>query len=443
MTCQPAIDDTHDPARQSWVESANDPATDFPIQNLPLGVFVRRATADPIPRIGVAIGDRVLDLRGLTDAGLLAGLATTVLDALRTWTLNAYMGCAPEDRAALRRALSALLDAGGAARRKLVSPYFTPLVDVEPQLPAVIGDYSDFYASIFHATNVGGMFRPDNPLLPNYKFVPIGYHGRSSSIVPNGAPIRRPSGQTKAEGAAVPVFAPTARLDYELEVGLFTGPGNVLGSPVTMASAERHMVGLCLVNDWSARDVQQWEYQPLGPFLAKSFATTLSPWVVTLEALAPFRVPAFPRPEGDPAPLPHLDSSVNRRAGGFDLTLEVFLSSRRMRDAGYPAVRLSRSNLSSMYWTFAQLLAHHTSNGCNLRPGDLLASGTVSGPTEDSRGCMLELAWRGTNPVALPTGEQRRFLEDGDEVVMRGWCAREGFRRIGFGECRGTITPAA
>lgn len=442
MTWPPAIDDTHDPARESWVESANDPATDFPIQNLPLGVFVRRASADPIPRIGVAIGDRVLDLRGLTDAGLLADLAPTMLDALRAWTLNAYMGSAPEDRSALRRTLSALLDASAAARRKLVSPYLTPLAAIEPQLPAVIGDYSDFYASIFHATNVGSMFRPDNPLLPNYKFVPIGYHGRSSSIVPTGTPVRRPSGQAKAEGAAVPAFAPTARLDYEMEVGLFTGPGNVLGSSVTMASAERHMVGLCLVNDWSARDVQQWEYQPLGPFLAKSFATTLSPWVVTLEALAPFRVPAFLRPEGDPAPLPHLDSPVNRVAGGFDLTLEVFLSSRRMRESGCPAVRLSRSNLSSMYWTFAQLLTHHTSNGCNLRPGDLLASGTVSGPTEDSRGCLLELTWRGTIPVALPTGEQRRFLEDGDEVVMRGWCAREGFRRIGCGECRGMVVPA-
>jgi fumarylacetoacetase len=443
MTWQPAIDDTHDPARESWVESANDAATDFPIQNLPLGIFVRRTGSDSVPRIGVAIGDRVLDVRGAVEAGLLSGLRRSTVEALHSWTLNAYMGLTPEERASVRRAIGTFLDAANAAQRRQGFAYLAPLVDVELLVPSAVGDYTDFYASVFHATNVGSMFRPDNPLLPNYKFVPIGYHGRSSSIVPSGTPVRRPCGQTRADGADVPSFAPSARLDYELEVGIYVGPGNPLGSPVSVATAERHIAGLCLVNDWSARDVQQWEYQPLGPFLAKNFATTVSPWLVTLEALAPFRVPAFERPEGDPAPLPHLDSPANRASGGFDVTLEVLLASRRMREAGCPAARLSRSNLSVMYWTFAQMLAHHASNGCNLRAGDLLASGTVSGPSEDSRGCLLELTWRGQNPVSLPTGETRKFLEDGDEVSMRGWCSREGFRRIGFGECRGTVTPAA
>ncbi len=442
MTWQPAIDDTHDPARESWVESANDAATDFPIQNLPLGVFARRAGPDLVPRIGAAIGDRVLDVRAVSEAGLLGGLPPAALDALRSWTLNAYMALTPEARLAIRRTLGAFLDAARSPHRRQGLAYLVPMVDVEMLVPCAIGDYTDFYASIFHATNVGSMFRPDHPLLPNYKFVPIGYHGRASSIVPSGTPVRRPHGQTRAEGAARPNFGPTARLDYELEVGLFTGPGNALATPISMDAAERHMAGLCLVNDWSARDVQAWEYQPLGPFLAKNFATTISPWLVTLDALAPFRTAAFERPEGDPAPLPYLDSPVNRASGGFDLTLEVLLTSRRMREAGCPAARVSRSSLSAIYWTFAQMLAHHTSNGCNLRAGDLLASGTVSGPTEDSRGCLLELTWRGANPATLPTGETRKFLEDGDEVQMRGWCSREGFRRIGFGECRGTVVPA-
>lgn len=438
----PLIDDTHDPAHESWLESANDPATDFPIQNLPLGVFLCRAPADPVPRVGTAIGDRVLDLRQAVEGGLLPALAGATIEALRGWTLNPWMALQPEERTALRRALSGLLGTEGAARRRLVAPCLHSLDGVEMLVPAAIGDYTDFYASIFHATNVGSMFRPENPLLPNYKFVPVGYHGRSSSIVASGTSVRRPRGQAKAEGAAGPTFGPTTRLDYELEVGLFVGPGNSRGEPISAASAEEHMAGLCLVNDWSARDVQQWEYQPLGPFLAKNFATTVSPWVVTLDALAPFRAPAPRRPEGDPPPLAHLDSPSNRAGGAFDVTLEVLLASAAMREAGRPAVRLSRGRLSSMYWTFAQMVAHHTSNGCNLRPGDLLASGTVSGPAEDSRGCLLELTWRGTRPIALPTGEERRFLEDGDEVVMRGWCSRDGFRRIGFGECRGTICGA-
>jgi fumarylacetoacetase len=302
-----------------------------------------------------------------------------------------------------------------------------------------VGDYTDFYASIHHATNVGSMFRPDNPLLPNYKWVPIGYHGRASSLVPSGTPITRPSGQTREGTAESPSFGPSRRLDYELEVGAYIGTGNVLGTSIPVSDAESHVAGLCLVNDWSARDIQTWEYQPLGPFLAKSFATTVSPWIVTLDALEPFRAPAFPRAPGDPPPLPHLHDPHNEQTGGFDITLEVLISTRRMRDSGLPPVQVSRGSFTSMYWTVAQLVAHHASNGCNLRPGDLLASGTVSGATKESRGCLLERTWRGTEPLELPSGEQRRFLEDGDEVVMRGWCERPGARRIGFGEARGRV----
>jgi fumarylacetoacetase len=283
------------------------------------------------------------------------------------------------------------------------------------------------------------MFRPDNPLLPNYKWVPIGYHGRASSLVPSGTPVVRPQGQIRDDASAPPSFGLTQRLDYELEVGAFIGTGNAMGQTIPLERAESHVAGLCLVNDWSARDIQSWEYQPLGPFLAKNFATTVSPWIVTLDALAPFRVPALIRAEGDPAPLPHLRSEQNAREGGIDITLEVLLSSRRMRDAELPPMRVSLGDFTSMYWTLAQLVTHHASNGCNLRAGDLLASGTVSGATKESRGCLLERTWKGTEPLVLPTGEQRRFLDDGDEVIMRGWCERAGFRRIGFGEARGTV----
>jgi fumarylacetoacetase len=314
-------------------------------------------------------------------------------------------------------------------------------VDVEMVLPAVIGDYTDFYASIFHATNVGSLFRPDNPLLPNYKYIPIGYHGRASSLVTSGAPVRRPSGQTR-EGTAEPVFGPAKALDYELEVGFFVSAGNTLGEPILIREAENHLFGICLVNDWSARDIQSWEYQPLGPFLAKSFTTSLSPWVVTMEALAPFRIPAFARATGDPPPLPYLGDPADQESGGLGMQLEVFLSSARMREAGTPPLRVSNSNFRDMYWTMAQMLTHHASNGCNLRPGDLLASGTVSGPEKDARGCLLELTSRGKEPITLPTGEQRKFLEDGDEVTLRGFCQREGFRRIGLGTCSGVVMPA-
>jgi len=436
-----ALDETHDPALRSWIESANDPSTDFPVQNLPFGVFRRRETHDS-PRIGVAIGDMVLDATGCVDAGLFDPLSTSVVEALDSLTLNRVMALDRDDRRALRKRLSEALrlEPGGTGNpRHMVGAFLMPMAEVELLLPVAIGDYSDFYASLFHATNVGRLFRPENPLLPNYKHVPVGYHGRASSIVVSGAPVARPSGQTRSGGTAGPVFGPSLQLDYELEVGILIGPGSQLGQPIPIDCAEQHVFGLCLVNDWSARDIQQWEYQPLGPFLSKSFATSVSPWVVTLEALAPFRAAAFSRLEGDPEPLPYLQSAADRQAGGFAVTLEVWLSSRRMRDERRDAVRLSRGSFTSMYWTPAQIVTHQASNGCNLRTGDLLASGTVSGPGADERGSLLELTWRGSDPKSLPTGEQRRFLEDGDEVILRGYCEREGFRRIGFGECRGTI----
>jgi fumarylacetoacetase len=433
------IDGTHDAALRSWVEPANDPAGDFPVQNLPLGVF-RRGRAQPA-RIGCAIGDRVLDLGACADRGLMRGLPSDVEDACRTSRLNALMALEPRMRATLRHRLSHLLRAEGGfvTARNDAAHVLLPQSEAEMLLPATVGDYTDFYASIFHATNVGRMLRPDNPLLPNYRWVPIAYHGRASSLVVSGTAVGRPSGQTEPSGGGAPAYGPTRSLDYELEVGAFLGPGNALGRPIPISEAEDHVFGLCLVNDWSARDVQKWEYQPLGPFLAKSFATSVSPWVMTTEALAPYRVPALRRPEGDPAPLHHLTSAEDAALGGVDLRLEVQLSSRRMRERGLAPAVLSRSNLRDLYWTLAQMVAHHTSNGCNLRPGDLIASGTVSGPGKDQRGCLLELTWRGTEPLTLPSGETRRFLEDGDEVVFRGHCEREGFVRIGFGECRGVV----
>ncbi len=418
---------------RSWVESANDPAGDFPLENLPLGVFRR----DRQVQIGVAIGDRVLDLRACARVGLLEGLAAATVDACQRDSLNALMALGRAHWHALRERLTELLaDEQHAA---MVDPLLAPAHEAEMLLPAAIGDYTDFYASVYHATNVGRLFRPDHPLLPNYKWVPIGYHGRASSIVASGAPIRRPCGQSKEAAEEAPRFGPSRSLDYELEVGLFIGPGNRLGEPIAMEAAEEQIFGLCLVNDWSARDVQAWEYQPLGPFLAKSFATTISPWIVTMEALGPFRAPAFARPEGDPQPLPYLSAPGSGERGGLDVTLEVWLSSRRMRAEGTPPVRVSHGNLRDLYWTPAQLVTHHASNGCNLRPGDLLATGTVSGATRDAAGCLLEITRRGADPLALPGGEMRRFLEDGDEVTLRGFCEREGAARIGFGECRGRV----
>jgi fumarylacetoacetase len=310
-------------------------------------------------------------------------------------------------------------------------------------VPFRIGDYTDFYASIHHATNVGRLFRPDTPLLPNYKWVPIGYHGRASSIVVSGTEIRRPSGQTKTPDMAAPAFGPATMLDYELEVGFFVGQGNVLSQPIPLDDAEQHIFGLCLLNDWSARNIQSWEYQPLGPFLAKNFATTLSPWVVTLDALDPYRAPAMARAEGDPAPLPYLHSQRDQQCGGFDITLEVSLLTAKMRSKHKPPTRISRGNMKDLYWTPAQMLTHHASNGCNLQPGDLLATGTVSGSTRDSVGSLLERTRRGAEPLELPNGETRKFLDDGDEVILRGWCEREGYPRIGLGECRGRVNPAS
>ena len=435
------LNETHDPERKSWIDSANEPGCDFPIQNLPFGVFRRqgRETA----RVGVAIGDQVLDLHRGHELGLFGGDAATAAAACQGDRLNDLMALGPAHWSALRARLSELLAAGALdGNVALVSGALVSQADVTMALPATIGDYTDFYCSLHHATNVGSMFRPDNPLMPNYKHVPIGYHGRSSSIVASGTPVRRPQGQTKADAAEAPSFGPSRLLDYEMEVGFFVGSGNAQGDTVPIASAEDHLFGFCLVNDWSARDIQKWEYQPLGPFLGKSFATTISPWVVTTEALAPFRTPAFERAADDPQPLSYLRSAANRTRGGIDLTVEVWLTSEAMRQADAEPTRLSRGSFRHLYWTAAQMLTHHASNGCNLQPGDLIASGTVSGPEKDSRGCMLELTWRGSEPITLPSGETRSFLADGDEVILRGYCESPSAVRIGFGACRGIVLPA-
>lgn len=433
------LNPTHDPARTSWVESANQVAADFPLQNLPFGIF--RTAETLAPRIGVAIGEQILDLSALAGRDLLPIAARPLCQQT---TLNPLMAAGPAVWTALRARLSELLGADScpAALQAQVQRCLVPQNAATMQLPATIGDYTDFYASISHATNVGKLFRPDQPLLPNYKWVPIGYHGRSSSIAISGTPVRRPHGQSKPPEAPVPHFGPSRSLDYELELGAFVGPGNPLGGSVPLAAAPSHLFGVVLLNDWSARDLQSWEYQPLGPFLAKNFATTISPWVATMEALAPFRAPAFTRPAGDPAPLPYLADGNDTAHGGLALSLEVWLLTEKMRTAGAKPHRVSSGNFLQMYWTLAQLLTHHASNGCNLQPGDLLGSGTVSGPTPDSRGCLLELTVRGTEPLRLPHGEERRFLEDGDEVILRGYAERPGARRIGLGECRGVILPA-
>jgi fumarylacetoacetase len=404
------INRTHDPGLRSWVDSANAEGTDFPIQNLPYAMFREPGGA---ARLGVRIGDRILD----------------VTSALGVESMTSLMAMSKAERADLRSLISGMLEAG-AARRTTVAAE-----SVELLLPCEIGDYTDFYASIYHATNVGSMFRPNNPLMPNYKWLPVAYHGRASSVVLSGTPVRRPCGQTSAKPEGPPVFGPTRRLDYELEVGAFLGPGNAMGEAIPAVDVDDHIFGVCLLNDWSARDIQAWEYQPLGPFLAKNFATSISPWVVAMEALEPFRRAPQARPEGDPQPLPHLTDSGD---SALNITLEVWLRTAQMSEP----VRLSRGNFTCMYWTLAQMVAHHTSNGCPIRPGDLIGSGTVSGPEKTSRGCLLELAWRGEEPVELPTGEKRSFLEDGDEVILRGWCGAPGCRRIGLGECRGTILPA-
>jgi len=417
---------------QSWVTSANDPASDFPLQNLPYGVFRHQRNN----RIGIAIGDQILDLYACAENDLLSSLSEQIISACRADLLNPLMSLGPTAWSALRGHITALLEAEQPNIHN-IEPHLIPMREASMQLPAHIGDYTDFYASIHHATRVGLLFRPDNPLLPNYKYVPIGYHGRASSIVVSGENIHRPSGQTKAQEASSPTFGPTRSLDYELEVGIFIGPGNRLGQCIPIAEAEQHIFGLCLLNDWSARDIQSWEYQPLGPFLAKNFATTISPWIVPLEALAPYRIAAPLRPNADPAPLPYLTSSPSAQ-DAIDLALEVYLQSAHMRHTGQAPVKLSQGNLRDLYWTIPQLLAHHTSNGCNLRPGDLLATGTISGPDAGSEGCLLEKK-HNPEPIRLPTGETRVFLEDGDQITFRAHAHKQGLPRIGFGECTGTI----
>jgi len=429
------VNHTHDPELTSWVESAQG-HSDFPIQNLPFGVF-RRGGGD-VARVGVAIGNQILDLSAsATETGVPDGVAAR---ACAEPSLNQLMALGRQHWSELRNRLSELLAANSSRyHARLGKRILVPMDRAELLLPAQVGDYTDFYASVHHATNVGSMFRPDNPLLPNYKWMPIGYHGRASSIVSSGTAVRRPRGQIKSPEADAPQYSASRALDYEAEMGCFVGPGNRLGEPVPLEHAEDHLFGLCLVNDWSARDIQTWEYQPLGPFLAKSFATTVSPWVVTLEALQPFRTPAFQRPPDDPRPLPYLASAQNDSMGGIDVVVEVSISSAAMRKAGMAPARVSRSRMADLYWTVAQMFTHHSSNGCNLRPGDLFASGTISGSTPDARGCLLELTWRGTQPLALPNGEARKFLEDGDEVILRAFCEAPGRARLGFGECRGVI----
>lgn len=434
---------TNDPALKSWLESANAPGCDFPIQNLPYGVFTRKGDQTRGgPRLGVAIGDQILDLKEAVDAKLLSNISPEAACALSASSLNDLMKLGRDTWHAVRVAISALLRADNATLRDnaaLREELLVPMTEVTMHLPVKLGDYTDFYASIHHATNVGSMFRPDNPLMPNYKHLPVGYHGRASSVVISGTPVRRPMGQTKADDAELPAFGPCRLLDYEMEMGVFIGPGNPLGTRISMKEAGDHLFGMVILNDWSARDIQKWEYQPLGPFNAKNFATTISPWVVTLEALEPFRIDGPPRGKDDP---PTLDYLKPTEEFGLDFTVEVWIASKTMRDKKQEPMLISRGNFREMYWTIAQMLAHHSSTGCNMQPGDLLGSGTISNDAEDSRGSLLERTWRGTQPLKLPDGTERKFLQDGDEVIMRAFAAKEGHARIGFGECRGEILPA-
>jgi fumarylacetoacetase len=425
------LDETHDPSRTSWLDSANG-HPDFPIQNLPLGVFDRGDGA----RIGVAIGDQILDLAA----------AAAILDpawqrALSQPRLNDWLAHSPADHRALRRRLSALLS--DPAHRAATEPRLVAQSAATMQLPARIGDYTDFYVGIHHATNVGRQFRPDQPLMPNYKYVPIGYHGRASSVRVSGDPVIRPSGQRKPPEATEPTYSPSRRLDYELELGIWIGRGNPLGDPIPIADAADHIVGYTLLNDWSARDLQAWEYQPLGPFLAKNFLTTVSPWIVTADALRPFRAPMPPRPQGDPAPLPYLDDPADQATGALAIHLEVTLSTQAMRTANLPPHVLSKGEAAAaMYWSAAQIVAHHSSNGCNLSPGDLIGTGTLSTKDATGLGSLLEISNGGKSPLTLPSGEQRSFLEDGDELTLTGWCEAPGAVRIGFGSCSGLVVPA-
>jgi fumarylacetoacetase len=435
------LDASHHPDLNSWVASANTGHTDFPVQNLPYA-RLRPAGSDAPWRIGVAIGDQVLDLAAAAAAP--AGwndAEAAALAPLARGDLKGFMARGPAAWQTLRLALSRVLSQGSAAQAVL-APGLLAQDAVEFSLPCEIGDYTDFYTGIHHATTVGKLFRPDNPLLPNYQWVPIGYHGRSSSIGISGHTFARPWGQLKGPQDEQPRYAPSQRLDHELELGVLIGQGNAPGQPVSMDKAESHIFGLTLLNDWSARDVQAWEYQPLGPFLAKNFATTLSPWVVTMAALAPFRAP-FERPAGDPQPLPYLDSAANRAQGLLNITLEACLLTPKMRAAGAGPQTLSQANYrDAAYWTLAQLVSHHTANGCNLRPGDLFGTGTLSGLQPDQAGSLLELSQGGKSPITLANGETRTFLQDGDTLILQAWCEQPGARRIGLGTCAGTVAPA-
>jgi fumarylacetoacetase len=432
------LDHTHLAARRSFVASANG-HPDFPLQNLPLGSF--STAEDEMPRMGIAIGDRILDLEAALEAGLLSGeVAEAIEDASLLEGWNDFLAQGADLRAALRRQVFDLL-AEGSPHQARLAPMLHAAADCTLHVPMRIGDYTDFYAGIVHATNVGALFRPDNPLLPNYKHVPIGYHGRASSVVPSGHPLRRPKGQRKPASETEPSFGPSRNLDYELELGIWIGPSNALGEPIPIDQAAQHIAGYCLLNDWSARDIQGWEYQPLGPFLAKNFGTTVSPWIITPEALAPFRIAQPARPEGDPKPMEYLWNAADQAHGALGLELEVLLLTPGLREKGLPPHRLSRGQASGLYWTPAQLVTHHTCGGCNLQPGDLLGTGTIS--TTEGFGSLLEITRGGKAPLTLASGETRRFLEDGDEVFLVARARKEGFAAIGFGECRGVVTPTA
>ncbi|ERI52275.1 hypothetical protein N878_19725 [Pseudomonas sp. EGD-AK9] len=436
------LNHTHDPEARSWLESANAPGTDFPIQNLPFGVFRRKGSSEAF-RGGVAIGDQVIDLAAIARDNAVSGPAAQAVNACTGDALNDFLAMGPSAWRALRHALFDLLKTGAsgpgmnALRASLV-----PQAEVEHRVPTRIGDYTDFYTSIHHARNVGRVMRPDDPLTPNFQWIPIAYHGRASSVVISGTAFKRPMGQAMPPGASAPVYGACKRLDYELEMGFYVGPGNALGSPIPLAEAEDHIFGMCLLNDWSARDHQFWEMAPLGPFLGKNFCTTVSPWIVTMEALAPYRAP-FAHPADEPQPLAYLDSAANTASGAVDVQLEVRLEAREHRERGIAPDRLSATSFRHQYWTIAQMLAQHTVGGCNLQPGDLLGTGTISGPTAAEAGAIVELSVGGTKDVPLPgIGAQRRFLEDGDTVILRGWCEKPGAARIGFGESRGEVLPA-
>ena len=435
-----AINETHEPSLSSWVESANVAGTDFPIQNLPFGIFRRQGDDEPF-RGGVAIGDGILDMAACARGGLFDGLGVAAAAAAAEPTLNNYMALGPKHWSALRSQISQLLRNGSGYEEKARAA-LVPMDEAEYAVPSVIGDYTDFYTSLDHAYNGGRLSRPDTPLFPNFKHLPVAYHGRASSVRVSGSPCRRPKGQIRPSGAKVPSYEPVRMLDYEMEIGAYVGVGNEMGHPISLAEADQRLFGLSLLNDWSARDIQGWEMQPLGPFQSKSFMTSVSPWVVTMEALAPFRVAAADRGEDAPDLLAYLFDPVDRTSGGVDVTVEVYLQSDRMREKSLAPALRSRGFFRKNYWTIFQMMAHHTGNGCNMQTGDLYGSGTVSGPTREEMGCLLESTDRGARPFELPGGEMRTFLEDGDAVIFRAHCERDGFASIGFGECRGRVAAA-